>query len=257
MGISCAITGKTPCALWRDRGEAMAAFEYSDGDVTCEGFVALPVGDGPHPAVLIAHNWAGQSAADHETAGRLADLGYVGIAIDVYGRGVRGELAGDNSALMNPWMADREGLLRRLLAAVAAAAAHPQVDRRRIAMIGYFFGGLCALDVARSGTSDVRAVASFHGVYAPPGLGEQGPISAKVLVLHGWEDPLTPPDATVGLAHELTAAGADWQLHAYGHTMHAFTFSDLNNPAGGVAYNAVSARRSWSALAGFLDEVFG
>jgi dienelactone hydrolase len=205
--------------------------------------------------VLIAHNWAGQTAADNGVADRLAALGYVGIAIDVYGKGVRGDLQGDNSALMGPWMADRAGLQQRLLAAVTAAAAHPAVDAGRIAVIGYCFGGLCALDVARSGTPDVRAVVSFHGVYAPNGLAAV-PITAKVLVLHGWDYPMTPPDATVGLAKELTAAGADWQIHAYGGTMHAFTAPGANNPAGGVQYNATADRRSWQAMTNFLGEVF-
>ena len=233
----------------------MTAFTYTDGDTICEGYVALPPGTGPHPTVLIAHNWAGQTAADNGVADRLAALGYVGIAIDVYGQGVRGDLQGDNSGLMGPWMADRAALQRRLLAAVTAAAAHPAVDASRIAIIGYCFGGLCALDVARSATPHIKAAVSFHGVYALNGLAAQ-PITAKVLVLHGWDDPMTPPDATVALAKELTAAGADWQIHAYGGTMHAFTAPGANNPAGGVQYNATADRRSWQAMTNFLGEVF-
>ncbi len=234
----------------------MTIFAYRDGETECEGFIALPEGPGPHPAVLIAHNWAGQSQADNDVAVRLAELGYVGIAIDVYGRGRRGDRQADNSGLMGPWMADRGALRGRLLAAVAAAAAHALVDDGRIAFIGHCFGGLCALDVARSGSPLVKAVASFHGVYTPPGLGEQPVISAKMLVLHGWDDPMTPPDATVSLAHELNAAGADWQLHAYGKTMHSFTNPGANNPAGGMQYNAAADRRSWQALSNFLTEVF-
>ncbi len=233
----------------------MTIFTYNDAETICEGFVALPDGPGPHPAVLIAHNWAGQTDADNTIAARLAALGYVGIAIDVYGKGVRGELTGDNSHLMGPWMADRAALRERLLAAVAAAAAHPAVDPARIAMIGYCFGGMCALDVARSGDARVKAAVSFHGVYAPTGLAAE-PITTKVLVLHGWDDPMTPPDATVALAHELNAAGADWQIYAYGHTMHAFTFPEANSPASGIAYNADADRRSWSAMTGLLAEVF-
>jgi len=231
-------------------------FAYSDAEILCEGYVALPAGPGPHPAVLIAHNWAGQGPADNAVADRLAAMGYVGIAIDVYGKGNRGSMVGDNSALMNPWMTDRAALRQRLLAAVAAAAAHPAVDSTRIAFIGYCFGGLCALDVARSASPLVKAVASFHGVYAPLSLGEQAPITAKVLVLHGWDDPMTPPDATVALGHELNAAGADWQLHAYGHTMHSFTNKYANNPAGGTQFSEVAERRSWASLTAFLAEVF-
>jgi dienelactone hydrolase len=233
----------------------MTAFTYTDGDTICEGYVALPSGAGPHPAVLIAHNWAGQTAADNGVADRLAGLGYIGIAIDVYGEGVRGDPMGDNSGLMGPWMADRAALQRRLLAAVTAAAAHAAVDADRIAIIGYCFGGLCALDVARSATQHIKAAVSFHGVYVPSGLAAL-PISAKVLVLHGWDDPMAPPAATVALADELTAAGADWQIHAYGGTMHAFTAPGANNPAGGIMYNADADRRSWQAMTNFLGDVF-
>jgi dienelactone hydrolase len=234
----------------------MTIFAYRDGETDCEGFVARPKGPGPHPAVLVAHNWAGQSQADNAIAVRLAEIGYIGIAIDVYGKGRRGDMQADNSGLMGPWMADRGALRKRLLAAVTAAAADPMVDADRIAFIGYCFGGLCALDVARSASPLVKAVASFHGVYTPPNLGTQPPVSAKVLVLHGWDDPMTPPDATVALAHELNAADADWQLHAYGKTMHSFTNPGANNPAGGVQYNAAADRRSWQALTNFLTEVF-
>jgi dienelactone hydrolase len=234
----------------------MISFAYHDGATECEGYVALPASPGPHPAVLIAHNWAGQSASDNAVADKLAALGYVGIALDVYGKGTRGDGQSDNSALMNPWMADRAALRQRLLAAVAAAKAHPMVNAEAIAVIGYCFGGLCALDLARSASPDVKGAVSFHGVYAPPKLGDQPNITAKVLVLHGWDDPMAPPDATVALARELTAAAADWQIHAYGHTMHGFTFPAANNPAAGIQYNAASDRRSWTAMTDFLAEVF-
>lgn len=231
-------------------------FDYRDGDVLCRGYLALPSADGPRPAVLVVHNWVGQGPFDNNVADRLAGLGFVGFAIDVYGEGKRGDPAGDNSALMNPWASDRAALRRRLLAAVEAAAAHPAVDGGRLAVIGYCFGGLCALDVARAADPRVKAVASFHGIYDPPETGEQGPISARVLVLHGWEDPFTPPAAHHGLAAELTAAGADWQIHAYGQTMHSFTNPDAANPAGGSQYSLMADRRSWAALVGLLAEVF-
>lgn len=233
----------------------MTSFAYRDGNTECEGYAAFPEGPGPHPAVLIAHNWAGQTEADNEIARRLAGLGYAGIAIDVYGKGKRGDLQGDNSHLMNPWMGDRAGLQRRLLAAVAAVAANPMVDAERIAIIGYCFGGLCALDLARSGVADIKAAVSFHGVYAPNGLAAK-PISAKVLVLDGWRDPLCPPDAKSALMAELDAAGADWQFLSYGGTYHAFTNKGAANPAGGVQYSASADCRSWGAMTALLAETF-
>jgi dienelactone hydrolase len=175
------------------------------------------------------------------------------MAIDVYGKGRRGDTAGDNSALMGPWVADRAALRRRLLAAVDAAAGLSQVDAGRMAIIGYCFGGLCALDVARSADPRIKAAVSFHGIYNP-GLGAAGPITAKVMALHGWEDPYTPPQDHNALAAEMTAAGADWQIHAYGHTYHSFTNEHANAP-GTALYNAAADRRSWAAMTGLLAEV--
>jgi dienelactone hydrolase len=234
----------------------MTTFTYTDGDTVCEGYAALPAGDGPFPAVLIFHNWAGQGPPDVAAADRLAAQGYVAIAADVYGAGVRGDPQGDNSSLMAPWMADRAALRARILAAVTAALAHPAVDADKLAVMGYCFGGLCALDAARSVDPRVRGVISLHGSYSAPAIGEQPPIAAKVLVLHGWADPVCPPDATVALAHELEAAGADWQLHAYGQTGHAFTAPGLNNRAMGMFYQPDADRRSWQSLCNFLAEIF-
>jgi dienelactone hydrolase len=231
----------------------MSLFAYKDGDAELEGYLALPNAPGPHPLVLIAPNWVGQTAWDNEVAHKLAAVGYAGFAIDVYGKGKRGDPAGDNSHLMGPWAGNRAALKQRLLAAVEAGAAHPMVDASRIAIIGYCFGGMCALDLARSGDPRIKAAVSFHGVYNPPGLGPQGKISAKVLVCHGWEDPLTPPDAHNGLARELTEAGADWQIIAYGHAYHSFTNQHANTP-GSNMYNADADRRSWVATLALLAE---
>lgn len=231
----------------------MTAFNYFDDTEALEGYLAVPAGEGPFHAVLIAPNWVGQSPWDNRVADKLAALGYVALAIDVYGKGRRGDPAGDNSALMGPWVADRAALRRRLIAAVDAAAALPQVDDEHMAIIGYCFGGLCALDVARSGDPRIKAAVSFHGIYNP-GLGAAGPISAKVLVLHGWEDPYTPPQDHHALAAELTAAGADWQIIAYGHTYHSFTNQHANAP-GTAMYSPDADRRSWAAMTGHLADV--
>lgn len=234
--------------------------DYYDGDQACEAYVAGAGGE-RRPAVLVAHQWAGQSDHERATADRLAGLGYVGIAIDVYGKGRRGEegtpnAMAVNSALMQPFAQDRAALRQRLLAAVGWAKEHPAVDPARIAIMGFCFGGLCALDVARSGTGDVKGAVSIHGIFAAPDIGEQPPIKAKVLVLHGWEDPMAKPEDALGLAKELTAAGADWQLHAYGHAMHAFTNEHANMPERGLQYDANAAARSRRATEDFLQEIF-
>lgn len=229
--------------------------DYKNGEQTLEAYVALPAGSERRPCVLICHQWAGTSDFERARAEDLARLGYVGIAIDAYGKGQRGSIATDNSALMNPCMEDRAMLRRRLLAGVEAAKAHPRVDPQRIAAMGYCFGGLCALDIARSGTADVRGVVSFHGLFAAPATGPQAPIKSKVMIHHGWDDPLAPPADVVAVAKEMTEAQADWQFHAYGHAMHAFTSPGANAPDRGLQYNENAARRSWASTLAFFEEV--
>jgi dienelactone hydrolase len=161
--------------------------DYSDGETVFEGYAAHDAtAKGPRPAVLIGHDWSGQSDATRAVAERIARLGYVGFAVDAYGKGVRGSVTGDSSALMNPLMEDRALLRKRLLAGFEAAKRHKAVDATRIAAIGYCFGGLCVLDLARAVPTNLKGVVSFHGNYKPPGIGKQEAISAKVLILHGW-----------------------------------------------------------------------
>ncbi|MCY1032284.1 dienelactone hydrolase family protein [Corallococcus sp. BB11-1] len=234
------------------------AFDYTDGGTVLEGYIAHETShEARRPCVLIAHAWDGQNAIMRTLAERYAAQGYVGFALDVYGKGVRGDVAGDNSRLMAPFMEDRALLRRRMLAGLEAARRHPRVDPQRIAVLGYCFGGLCALDLARAAPEGLKGAVSIHGVLQPPGLGPQPPITASVLLLHGWEDPVARPDAVLAIARELTEAGADWQLQAYGHAMHAFTFEGASNPQAGILHHPVAARRAEAALQAFLAQVLG
>ena len=163
--------------------------------------------------------------------------------MDVYGKGIRGDEIGDNAHLMNPLLEDRRTLRTRLLAGVRAARAWPGVDSSRLAVLGFCFGGLCALDMARASPEGLRATISVHGGLTPPPMETEGPISSQVLILHGWEDPMAPPADIVHLAQELTALGADWELHAYGHAYHAFTFEAARFPERGIVYHPRAAAR--------------
>jgi len=234
-----------------------AYLDYADDDAVCEAYVAHGNAAARRPAVLVAHQWSGQSDAERAAADRLASLGYVGFALDVYGKGRRGQPGTDNSHLMNPFMADRAGLRARLLAAVDAARGHDAVDPDRIAVVGYCFGGLCALDLARANAPGLRGAVSFHGMFSPPNIGPQPAIKASVLVLHGWDDPMAPPQDVLALSAELSAARADWQIHAHGHAMHSFTNPAANAPERGLAYDAKAADRSWKSTEQFLAEVLG
>lgn len=209
------------------------------------------------PTVIIIPTVMGVQPLEIGFAERLVSLGYHVVVADLFGRrftpGVDKEAA---FAAMGELRADRAALRDRLLAVVDIVKARDHVDSGRVAVIGYCFGGQCALDVARSG-ADVAGVASFHGLFDPPGLDPQE-IKAKVVAYHGWDDPMVPPDAVVALGKELNESGADWQIHAYGHVGHGFTNPNAHQLGiAGVAYNAAAERRSWASLVEFLAEVLG
>jgi dienelactone hydrolase len=230
--------------------------DYVDGDLVFEGrLVWDDAVSGPRPGVMVAHTIAGRSALEERKAEQLAGLGYVGFAIDAYGKGTQSKDMAANKAFMDALRADRPALQKRLGHAISTLMEQAEVDGSKLAAIGFCFGGLCVLDIART-RPDIAGVVSFHGILTPPGNTAGNKITAKVLVLHGWDDPLATPDAVVELSEELTGMGADWQLHAYGNTMHAFTNPGASDPAGGKAYNKSADRRSWTATQNFLAELF-
>lgn len=130
-----------------------------------------------------------------------------------------------------------------------------EVDGGKVLVAGYCFGGMCALDLARSG-ADIVAAVSFHGLFDPPGLAEQK-IKAKVVAFHGWDDPMVPPEKVVALGQELTAAGSDWQIHCYGNVGHGFTNPKAHEIGiDGVFYHQLAAERSWTSFIDLLEELF-
>lgn len=227
---------------YTEQGTALQGRVYFDDSVS-----------GPRPVVLVAHQWGGRDAFVDGHAETLAKLGYVGFAIDMYGVGVRGSTVEECSALLTPFMQDRGLLARRVTAGLTAARALPEADTTRIAAIGFCFGGITVLDLARTG-ADIRGVVSFHGILKGHDLPKQ-PIKAKVLVLHGDKDPLAPIEDYLALREELTAAGVDWQAHVYGNTLHAFSDPGANLPELGILHNVVAECRSNQAMHNFLAEV--
>lgn len=231
--------------------------EYAHDGVELEGYFAWDEGrTGTAPGVLVSHAWGGRTELECAKARELAQLGYCAFALDLYGKGVTGSGPEENARLMQPLLDDRPMLQARMAKALETLRGQAEVDADRAAAIGYCFGGLCVLDLARSG-SDVRGVVSLHGLFHPPGNTQGNKIRAKVLALHGHEDPMVPVDAVNALETELTAAGADWQIHVYGHAMHAFTNPHVNNPTLGTVYDPAADRRSWVSTVNFLAEVLG
>ncbi|WP_258044320.1 dienelactone hydrolase family protein [Sphingomonas citricola] len=211
---------------------------------------------GARPGVLVIPNILGQKEEDNAKAEALAALGYAAFACDVYGQGKRTQRGPEASRYMDEMNADR-GLLRdRLDTSLSALKAQSEVDAAKTAAIGFCFGGKCVLDMARSGL-DILGGVSFHGVYDRPGYDNVLPIAAKLLICHGWNDPLGKPETVVALGQELTGSGADWQIHAYGNAGHAFTDANMKGSTiPGVAYEERADRRSWQAMQNFLTEVF-
>lgn len=230
--------------------------EYDCNGTTCEALLAWDdAAAGPQPGVLVAHAWAGRTEFEEDKARGLAAQGYVGMALDVYGKGVRGGDNDENAALMAPFMEDRGLLLARLQQALVTLREQPEVDAAHCAGIGYCFGGLCMLDLARAGT-DLAGVVSVHGLFTAPENGRADGVRARVLCLHGYDDPMAPPQALLELAGEFSAAGADWQVHAYGGTLHAFTNPGANNPDFGTVYSPRADARATRSISNFLEELF-
>lgn len=232
--------------------------DYFDKDVKLCAYVAYqePVTN-KKPAILIAHDWSGRNEFACEKARKLAELGYVGVAIDMFGKGVLGKNNDEKSQLIQPLVENRAHLRDRMLLGLTVVQQLEVVDTNRIGAIGFCFGGLCALDLARAG-ANLRGVVSFHGLLnAPNPPLPQEKVKAKILALHGYNDPMVTPEQVAGFEKEMTAAQVDWQIHIYGNTMHAFTNPIANDKDFGTVYNEVAAKRSWIAMQNFFAEVFG
>ena len=234
---------------------AVLPFDYSYDGLDFDG-VIVSAARADAPTVLVFHGMEGRSDAQLEFCHRLAALGYRAVAVDLFGRAAT--LAGPDAcaAAMTQLITHRDLMRHRLIGVVDILTDLPNVRRDAIAAIGFCFGGLCMLDLARHGTH-LAAVASFHGIVTPLPEPPTAPISTKVTVFHGWDDPFALPHEMVALATELTERGADWQLHAYGHALHAFMAPFANAPERGIQYNEVTARRAWASLVDFLRETFG
>ena len=216
----------------------------------------VAVGDLSRPTVILFPTVMGVSPLEIGFAERLCGLGYAGVVADLFGKEFHGADRDTMFGQMKRLREDRAALRRRLLEVFELVRGLAGGEGRRMAAIGYCFGGQCALDLARAG-AELAGVASFHGLFDPPGLDPQ-PIKAKVIAFHGWDDPMVPPDAVAALGKELTEAGADWQIHAYGHVGHGFTNPNASSLGiAGVDYNETAARRSWASLEDYLAELFG
>ncbi len=209
------------------------------------------------PGILIVPQWMGLTDYEKGRAGQLAELGYVAFCADIYGDGHVAKDMQEAGSLAAKYKGDRALYRSRLTAALKALASSPHVDPARCAAIGYCFGGTGVLELARSG-ADVKGVVSFHGGLDSPNPGDGKSIKAKVLILHGADDPYSPKADIEALKKELEDGGVDYYMVFYGHAVHSFTQPLAgNDPSKGAAYNARADTRSWVAMKDFLKEIFG
>jgi dienelactone hydrolase len=232
------------------------ALEYRADNVTLRGQLAVPEGQGRRPGVIIFPEAPGIGAHVIRRALALARLNYVALAADPHGEGAAFADPIQIGAAVDGLKSDPQRLLRRLQAGLSALIGVPQVDKTRLAAIGYCFGGWCALELARTGAA-LQGVGVFHGALTTTQQGSASRIKAKVLICSGSRDPLVPLDQIVAFDEEMTPAGVDWQVSLYGGVQHGFTSPEAgSNPRPGFGYSPTADARAWAELRRFLGEVF-
>jgi dienelactone hydrolase len=231
--------------------------EYQQGGTTLEGFVAYDDAiKGARPGVLVVHQWLGLTDYEKKRAEMLAQLGYIAFCADIYGKGVRPQNTKEASTLAGKYKSDCQLLRARVNAGLDALRQQALVDQKRIAAIGYCFGGTTVLELARSG-ADLNGVVSFHGGLDSPPSADGKNIKCKVLVLHGADDPFSSPQDIAAFENEMRSGGVDWQLIKYGGAVHAFTqWNAGSDNSKGAAYNERADKHSWEDMKLFFAEIF-
>lgn len=248
-------------ALFTSVPVALAGEEvsYSADGATLKGYIARPTAaGGKRPGVLVVHEWWGNNDYTRKRADMLAELGYVALAVDMYGDGKTVDNPKEAGALSGEARKNIDVSEKRFAAARALLARQSDVDAGRIAAIGYCFGGGIVLEMARRG-SDLAGVVSFHGGLGTPAPAKPGAVKGKVLVLNGAADPFVKPDQIDAFKKEMQAAGVTYTFIDYPGAVHAFT-----NPAATengkkfnlpLAYDADADKKSWAEMQRFLQTV--
>jgi len=233
------------------------ALIYGTPSAPLEGFLAYDDSiREPRPGILVIHEWWGLNDYIQGRAVQLARLGYVAFAADIYGKGQRASTQEEAKKLSGKFSKDRKFLRSRARTALDEMLKSPLVDQSRLAAIGYCFGGMAALELARSG-APLNAIVSFHGALETPDPQDARNIKGSVLVLTGADDPLVPAKQRESFIEEMRGGKVDWQMHIYGNTVHSFTNpASGKDPSKGLAYNALSDKRSWQAMQDLFNEIF-
>lgn len=231
--------------------------EYKDGNTTLEGYLAYDDSvSGKRPAVLVVHQWKGLGPYEKKRAEMLAQMGYVALAADIYGKGIRPADPKAAGAEAGKYKGNRAMLRKRVSAGLDALLKNEMADPKRVAAIGYCFGGTTVIELARSG-ADIAGVVSFHGALDSPGPTDGKNIKCKVLALHGADDPFVPAKDVAAFEDEMRTGKVDWQLVKYGGAVHSFTdWTAGTDNSTGAAYNERADKRSWEEMKRFFGEIF-
>ena len=246
----------TACAVSAQAKIVTKTIEYRQGDTILEGHLAYDDSlSGLRPGVLIVHQWLGVTDYEKQRAEKLAALGYVAFCADIYGKGIRPQSIKEAGIEATKYKTDRALLRLRVNAGLAQLKKTERVDTKRVAAIGYCFGGTTVLELARSGAT-LNGVVSFHGGLDSPTPADGRNIKCKILACHGGDDPFVPAKDLAAFEDELRAANVDWQLIKYGGAVHSFTQPLANDNPPGAKYNERADRRSWQDMKQFFGEIF-
>lgn len=231
--------------------------DYTLGTQTFRGFLAYEEAGAPkRPGIVVVHEAFGLGEHVKERAKMLAGLGYVALAIDMFGDGREIAELGPAIEYITKLKNDPPTLRARARAGLEALAAQKLVDPSKLGAIGFCFGGTTVLELARDGAG-IAGVVSFHGSLLTPAPAQKGAVKASVLVCTGGEDPMIPGPQIAGFEDEMRQAGADWQVISYGNAMHSFTNPHADGSmAPPLIYNKLADQRSWAAMKSFFEEVF-
>ncbi|MBI4341782.1 MAG: dienelactone hydrolase family protein [Candidatus Omnitrophica bacterium] len=246
-------------AAWAATAEAALRtepVEYRHGETVLEGYLAYDdAAAAPRPGVLVVHEWMGLGPYAKRRAEQLAQLGYVAFAADMYGKGVRAKDHDEAAKLSGVYRNDRQLMRGRILAALEVLQRSDRVDPSRLAAIGYCFGGMTVLELARSG-AEIAGVVSVHGGLDTPHTEDAKRITARVLVLHGADDRFVTQDQVAAFEREMQGAGVSYRVIQYPGAVHSFTVREAgDDPSKGMAYNQAADEQSWQAMTGFLFDV--
>ena len=231
--------------------------EYRDGEDVLEGYLCFDKSKkGKKPGVVVVHEWNGIGDHVKMRCEKLAQLGYVAFAADIYGKGVRPASFEEAKNQAAKFRSDRPLMRRRANLSLEEIKKNENVDTNKVAAMGYCFGGGAALELARSG-ADLKGVISFHGNLDTPNPDDAKNIKGKVLICHGADDRSVPIDSVVKFIEEMKNAGINYEIDMYGGAVHAFTNKNSgNDPSRGAAYNKQADERSWDKMKGFFEEIF-